>query len=73
MGIVREREKGALEQLIVTPVKSYELMLGKIIPYIALGYIQVTVALLVGALVFKSPVRGSLVTLSALRFKKKIV
>ena len=63
MGIVREREKGTLEQLIVTPVRSYELMLGKIIPYIALGYIQITVALLVGALVFKVPVRGSLLEL----------
>ena len=63
MGIVREREKGTLEQLIVTPVKSYELMLGKIIPYIALGYIQITVALLVGVLVFKVPVRGSLLEL----------
>jgi ABC-2 type transport system permease protein len=60
MAIVRERERGTLEQLIVTPIKSYELMLGKIIPYIFVGYVQVTVALMVGILVFDLPMRGSL-------------
>jgi ABC-2 type transport system permease protein len=63
MAIVREREKGTLEQLIVTPVKSYELMIGKIIPYIALGYVQITVALLMGVTVFQVPIRGSLLQL----------
>lgn len=63
MGIVRERERGTLEQLMVTPIKSHELMIGKILPYIALGYIQITVALLVGVLVFHVPIRGSLVEL----------
>jgi ABC-2 type transport system permease protein len=60
VAIVRERERGTLEQLIVTPIKSWELMLGKIIPYIGLGYIQITVALLVGVIVFHVPIRGSL-------------
>lgn len=63
MGIVRERERGTLEQLIVTPIKSYELMIGKIIPYIVLGYVQITVALLVGTLIFDVPIRGSLLQL----------
>ncbi|MTI80422.1 MAG: ABC transporter permease [Firmicutes bacterium] len=63
MGIVRERERGTLEQLIVTPVKSYELIVGKIIPYIALGYLQITVALLVGTIIFDVPIRGSLLQL----------
>lgn len=63
MGIVRERERGTLEQLIVTPVRSYELMIGKIIPYIALGYLQITVALLVAVIVFKVPIRGNLLEL----------
>ncbi len=63
MGIVRERERGTLEQLIVTPVKSYELMIGKILPYIALGYVQITVALLVGVLVFNVPIKGSVLEL----------
>lgn len=60
MAIVRERENGTLEQLIVTPLKSYELMLGKIIPYIFVGYVQATLALLVGIVIFDLPIRGSL-------------
>ncbi len=63
MAIVRERERGTLEQLIVTPLRTYELMLGKIIPYIVLGYLQITVALLVGSLIFQVPIRGSLLEL----------
>ena len=63
MGIVREREQGTLEQLMVTPIRSYELMIGKIIPYIALGYLQITVALLVGRIIFQVPIRGSLLQL----------
>lgn len=66
MAIVRERERGTLEQLIVTPIKSYELMLGKIIPYIFVGYAQAALALMVGILVFDLPVRGSLLLLFAL-------
>lgn len=63
VAIVRERERGTLEQLMVTPVKSLELMLGKIIPYIVMGYLQITVALIVGVLVFDIPIRGSLAEL----------
>jgi ABC-type multidrug transport system, permease component len=63
VAIVRERERGTLEQLMVTPIKSYEMMVGKIAPYIVMGYIQITVALLVGVLVFGVPIRGSLVQL----------
>ena len=68
MAIVRERERGTLEQLIVTPMKTWELMLGKIIPYIFVGYVQVTVALIVGTLLFDLPVRGSLALLYGLTF-----
>lgn len=66
MAIVRERERGTLEQLIVTPMKTWELLIGKIIPYIFVGYVQATVALLVGIFVFDLPVRGSLVLLYSL-------
>jgi ABC-2 type transport system permease protein len=66
MAIVRERERGTLEQLIVTPMKTWELLLGKIIPYIFVGYVQATVALLVGILVFDLPIRGSFGLLYAL-------
>lgn len=66
MAIVRERERGTLEQLIVTPMKSHELMLGKIIPYILVGYVQATLALVVGVLVFDVPLKGSIVLLYGL-------
>ena len=63
MAIVREREHGTLEQLIVTPLKSYELMLGKIIPYVFVGLVQASVALLVGIIVFDLPIRGNMIEL----------
>lgn len=60
MAIVRERERGTLEQLIVTPVKKYELMVGKIIPYVLVGYVQITLALYLGVTLFDVPVKGSI-------------
>lgn len=66
MAIVRERERGTLEQLLVTPLKTWELLLGKIVPYILVGYVQTTVSLLVGLAVFGIPLRGSLLLLYAL-------
>ena len=66
MAIVRERERGTLEQLLVTPLRPWELLLGKIAPYILVGYVQMTVSLLVGLAVFGIPVRGSLPLLYAL-------
>lgn len=59
MGIARERERGTLEQLIVSPVRSVELIVGKIVPYIAIGYVQMTIVLVVGTLVFDVPFVGS--------------
>ena len=52
MAIVRERERGTLEQLIVTPITRTELMLGKITPYIGVGLVQMTLVLLLGRFVF---------------------
>lgn len=66
--LVRERETGTLEQLIVTPLARAEIMIGKIAPYVAVGYIQMTTVLIVGHLVFGVPVRGSLLTLYAATF-----
>lgn len=66
MAIVRERERGTMEQLVVTPLKTWELMLGKIIPYVFVGYVQAMLALSVGALVFDVPLRGNLVLLYGL-------
>lgn len=58
--IVRESERGNMEMLITTPVRSIELMLGKIIPYMFIGAIQVAIILGLGNLVFDVPVNGSL-------------
>ena len=66
MAIARERERGTLEQLIVSPVRKIELIAGKILPYIAIGYVQMSLVLLFGHLVFDVPVRGSLPLLYAL-------
>ena len=63
MAIVRERERGTLEQLIVTPITKTELMLGKIAPYIGVGIVQMTAVLTLGRFVFDVPLSGSLLLL----------
>ena len=60
MAIVRERERGTLEQLIVTPIGKPSLMLGKILPFVLVGYTQMTVILILAKLIFHVPLRGSL-------------
>jgi ABC-2 type transport system permease protein len=64
--IVRERERGTLEQLIVTPIGRSGLMLGKLVPFVMVGYVQMTVILLLGVFFFGIPVRGSLLLLYSL-------
>jgi ABC-2 type transport system permease protein len=63
--IVRERERGNLELLIATPLSSLELMVGKLLPYVFIGLIQVTIILIVGAWLFSVPVIGHLFDLYA--------
>jgi ABC-2 type transport system permease protein len=63
MGIARERERGTLEQLVVSPIGRVELMLGKIVPYVGIGYLQMTLILVVGATVFRTPFVGSIALL----------
>lgn len=60
IAIVREKERGTMEQLIVTPIRSYELILGKAIPFIAIGYVNITMVMLIGTLWFRVPIAGSL-------------
>ncbi len=60
VAIVRERERGNLELLITTPVGSLELMVGKIVPYVVVGYLQASLILGIGVVLFDLPVRGSL-------------
>ena len=64
--IVRERERGTIEQLIVTPIRSGELILGKIIPYVLIAFFDTLEILVIGTLWFKVPIRGSLGLLLAL-------
>ncbi len=63
VALVREREHGNLELLIATPVSPWELTIGKVLPFIGIGLIQVTVILVVGHWLFGVPVRGAILDL----------
>jgi ABC-2 type transport system permease protein len=60
MSIVREREQGTIEQLIVTPIKPLELIIGKITPYIFIAFFDVLEVLAIGVFWFGVPIRGNL-------------
>lgn len=64
--IVRERERGTIEQLIVTPIRSWELVVGKIVPYSILALIDMVEVLIIGHLWFKVPIKGDLGLIFAL-------
>lgn len=68
MAIVRESEQGTLEQLLVTPMQSWELLLGKIFPYVIVGYIQVILSIIIGMTVFEMPFLGSKMLFFSLTF-----
>ena len=57
--VVRERERGTIEQLIVTPIRPVELILGKITPYVVIAFVNTIEVLVVGALLFRVPIVGS--------------
>lgn len=65
MAIARERERGTLEQLIVSPLRRGELVVGKIAPYVGMGFLQMTLILLLGRIIFGVPFRGSVLLLYA--------
>jgi ABC-2 type transport system permease protein len=58
--IVRERERGTIEQIIVTPIRPWELVIGKMVPYVILAFINTAEVLLIGSFWFHVPIRGSL-------------
>src|SRR5258708_28545399 len=64
LAMTRERERGTMENLLATPVRPIEVMTGKIVPYIIIGYIQVTIILAAAKLLFAVPMVGSLLLLS---------
>lgn len=68
LAITRERERGTMENLLATPVRPFEVMLGKIIPYIVVGYIQLSLILLAAHFLFAVPIIGSLSLLYLVAF-----
>ncbi len=68
LAITRERERGTMENLLATPVRPFEVMVGKILPYIAVGYIQVTLILIAARFIFHVPMVGSLPLLYGVAF-----
>ena len=64
LAMTREHERGTMENLLATPVRPLEVMVGKIVPYIIVGYIQVAIILAVARLLFAVPMVGSVVLLS---------
>lgn len=63
LAITRERERGTMESLLAMPVRPLEVMVGKLVPYIVVGYVQVSVILFVAHYLFQVPVNGSLLLL----------
>ena len=61
IAIVRERERGNMEFLIATPVRPVELVVGKVLPFVAIGLVQVSIVLALGTWIFSVPIRGSIV------------
>lgn len=64
--IVRERERGTLEQLMVTPISPVAIVVGKLVPYLGLAFVQLALVLTIMTFAFGVPVRGSLLLLGAL-------
>ena len=64
LAMTRERERGTMENLLAMPVRPIEVMLGKIVPFIFVGYVQVAIILLAAKFLFQVPFEGSLATLS---------
>jgi ABC-2 type transport system permease protein len=66
LAIVKEKERGTMEQLIVTPIRNWELILAKIIPYILVSFANTILIMAIGSFLFGVPLRGSLLLLFAL-------
>jgi ABC-2 type transport system permease protein len=60
LSITRETERGTMENLLAMPVRPFEVMLAKVIPYIVIGYVQVILIMVIAALVFGLPIHGSI-------------
>ena len=63
LAITREREKGTMESLLATPLRPFEVMLGKLLPFVLIGYIQASIILLASNFLFGVPIKGHVLTL----------
>jgi ABC-2 type transport system permease protein len=66
IAIARERERGTFEQLVVTPISKTSIMLGKLLPFVLVGYVQMTSILILGRVLFHVPIRGNVLLLYVL-------
>src|SRR5204863_9780230 len=60
MAVVREKEMGTLEQIIVTPIRPWQLVIGKLFPFACVGFLDALLVCAVAVLLFRVPIRGSL-------------
>jgi ABC-2 type transport system permease protein len=68
MSLVKEREIGTLEQLMVTPLRKHQLLIGKIVPFLILSYVEMTIVMTVAILFFRISMNGSYILLALLSF-----
>jgi len=68
LAITRERERGTMENLLATPVRPAEVMLGKVVPYVVVGYLQMGLIVVAAKYLFEVPISGSLTLLFLLSF-----
>jgi len=66
MSIVKEKERGTMEQILVSPIRPLEMMVGKIVPYVIIAFIDLVIIVCAGYLLFHVPIKGSLLQLTAL-------
>lgn len=63
LAVVKEKEIGTLDQIIVTPIKSFQLIIGKLVPFMLLGFVSVILVITMMRIIFDIPVRGSIIFL----------
>ncbi len=68
LSIVKEKQRGTLEQILVSPIRPLEMMIGKLIPYLIIGFIDLTIIVVAGYVIFEVPIRGSLLQLGVFAF-----
>jgi ABC transporter DrrB family efflux protein len=68
LSIVKEKERGTIEQILVSPIRPLEMMIGKIIPYVIIAFIDLAIVVAAGYVIFHVPIKGSLLQLAVFAF-----